>query len=125
MKIGTMLHQWLTKLEWFSTMFPRIPVPIQKQIESKVNNYCQQNNVNFANPTAYAAPVQMEPEKKTYDRRERSVERNRGGGSRERFNRNDERFNRNDDRYEPRRYRSRSREDRESQRDRNRDYRQR
>lgn len=118
MKIGTMLHQWLTKLEWFSTMFPRIPVPIQKQIESKVNNYCQQNNVNFANPTAYAAPVQMEPEKKTYDRRERSVERNRGGGS-------GERFNRNDDRYEPRRYRSRSREDRESQRDRNRDYRQR
>lgn len=131
MKIGNMLHQWLTKLEWFSTMFPRIPVPIQKQIESKVNNYCQQNNVNFANPTAHAAPIQMEPEKKTYDRRERSDERNRCGGR----DRSRERFNRNDDRYEqPRRYRSRSkeREDRErdrgdrgdrGDRDRNREYR--
>ena len=32
MTIGQMLRQWLTKLEWFDTLFPRIPVPIQKQI---------------------------------------------------------------------------------------------
>ncbi len=28
--IGDMLRQWMTKLEWYSTLFPRIPVPIQK-----------------------------------------------------------------------------------------------
>ena len=30
--IGHMLRQWLTKLEWFDTLFPRIPVPIQTEI---------------------------------------------------------------------------------------------
>lgn len=34
MKIGQMLRQWLIKLEWFSTLFPRIPVPIQQRINS-------------------------------------------------------------------------------------------
>ena len=27
-----MLRQWLTRLEWFDTLFPRIPVPIQNEI---------------------------------------------------------------------------------------------
>lgn len=34
MTIGTMLRQWLVKLEWFSTLFPRIPVPIQQKIQA-------------------------------------------------------------------------------------------
>ncbi len=29
LQIGQMLRQWLIKLEWFDTLFPRIPVPIQ------------------------------------------------------------------------------------------------
>lgn len=33
--IGNMARHMLTKLDWFSTLFPRIPVPIQKQIETK------------------------------------------------------------------------------------------
>lgn len=33
MSIGQMLRQWLVKLEWFSTLFPRIPVPIQQKIQ--------------------------------------------------------------------------------------------
>ncbi|CAH1112952.1 unnamed protein product [Psylliodes chrysocephalus] len=33
MAIGLMLRQWLVKLEWFSTLFPRIPVPIQQKIQ--------------------------------------------------------------------------------------------
>lgn len=33
MTIGQMLRQWLVKLEWFSTLFPRIPVPIQQKIQ--------------------------------------------------------------------------------------------
>jgi pre-mRNA-splicing factor 38B len=32
MTIGQMLRQWLIKLEWYDTLFPRIPVPIQKEI---------------------------------------------------------------------------------------------
>ncbi|KAM7535927.1 hypothetical protein Aperf_G00000095346 [Anoplocephala perfoliata] len=38
MTIGTMLEQWLTKLEWFSTLFPRIPVPVQKKLEEKLRD---------------------------------------------------------------------------------------
>lgn len=122
MTIGTMLHQWLTKLEWFSTLFPRIPVPIQKQIETKINNYCRQNNVNFASQNVNAVQISIEPEKR-HERHERSFDRNRGGGagsgggSRERNYRNDER-------NEPRGYRSRSGErEREKNRDRDREYR--
>ncbi|ESO98736.1 hypothetical protein LOTGIDRAFT_95079, partial [Lottia gigantea] len=36
MLIGEMIRQWLVKLEWYSTLFPRIPVPIQKDIDSKI-----------------------------------------------------------------------------------------
>mgnify|MGYP005983539069 CR=1 FL=1 len=41
MTIGTMLRQWLVKLEWFSTLFPRIPVPIQQKIQKhlEVSDY--------------------------------------------------------------------------------------
>merc|ERR1712166_1397238 len=31
-KIGEMVKQFLNKLEWFDTRFPRIPVPVQKEI---------------------------------------------------------------------------------------------
>ncbi|XP_043942001.1 pre-mRNA-splicing factor 38B [Protopterus annectens] len=34
MTIGEMLRSFLTKLEWFSTLFPRIPVPVQKNIDT-------------------------------------------------------------------------------------------
>lgn len=33
MRLGMILRQWLVKLEWFSTLFPRIPVPIQQKIQ--------------------------------------------------------------------------------------------
>ena len=36
MLIGEMIKQWLTKLEWYSTLFPRIPVPVQKDIDQKM-----------------------------------------------------------------------------------------
>ena len=42
-----MSYQFLTKLDWFATLFPRIPVPIQKQIEKSVEMYCRQNNINL------------------------------------------------------------------------------
>ncbi|XP_055624021.1 pre-mRNA-splicing factor 38B isoform X1 [Toxorhynchites rutilus septentrionalis] len=51
MTIGQMVRQYLTKLDWFSTLFPRIPVPIQKQIESKLEQFARENNVSFAEAT--------------------------------------------------------------------------
>jgi len=36
MTIGDVSTHFLTKLEWYSTLFPRIPVPIQKQIEQNL-----------------------------------------------------------------------------------------
>nr|CAD7447840.1 unnamed protein product [Timema bartmani] len=37
MTVGDMLRAFLTKLEWFSTLFPRIPVPIQQKLEKKMS----------------------------------------------------------------------------------------
>lgn len=104
MTIGQMLYYWLTKLDWFSTLFPRIPVPIQKQIEAKVNNYCHQNNVSFAAPTVNQAP-NVEVEKRN-EWSERGADRGekRGGGR-------DRSRERQHERYDGRRgYRSKSKE---------------
>ncbi|XP_048832464.1 pre-mRNA-splicing factor 38B-like isoform X1 [Brienomyrus brachyistius] len=38
MTIGEMLRSFLTKLEWFSTLFPRIPVPVQKMIDQQIKS---------------------------------------------------------------------------------------
>jgi pre-mRNA-splicing factor 38B len=49
MTIGQMLKSWLIRLEWFDTLFPRIPVPIQNDINArlreKFGDYNQMNNV--------------------------------------------------------------------------------
>lgn len=39
MSIGEVVRQWLTKLEWYCTLFPRIPVPVQKDIEQKLRGH--------------------------------------------------------------------------------------
>lgn len=116
MTIGQMIFQWLTKLDWFGTLFPRIPVPVQKQIETKVANYCRVHNVNFASTSSNHAP---EPEKRfdrggadKNERGDRSREAERSNNRGERDNRN-ERSNRYDDNNDSRKgagyYRSRSR----------------
>lgn len=49
MKLGDILKQFLTKLEWFSTLFPRIPVPIQKDLENKLSDRFPQHTANARN----------------------------------------------------------------------------
>jgi len=39
MTVGDMIKHFLTKLEWYSTLFPRIPVPVQKEIKQKLSEY--------------------------------------------------------------------------------------
>lgn len=36
MTIGNILKSFLFKLEWYSTLFPRIPVPIQVGMSAKL-----------------------------------------------------------------------------------------
>jgi pre-mRNA-splicing factor 38B len=36
--IGAMLRQWLTRLEWYDTLFPRIPVQIQSEIMARLKS---------------------------------------------------------------------------------------
>lgn len=40
--IGALLKLMLTKLDWYGTLFPRIPVPIQKAIDAKFKERIQQ-----------------------------------------------------------------------------------
>lgn len=49
--IGSILRQWLVKLDWFSTLFPRIPVPVQKQIEQRLAEY---DRINKTSDTYYS-----------------------------------------------------------------------
>lgn len=51
--IGQMCRQFLVKLDWFSTLFPRIPVPMQKQIEQKLAEYDRKHGI-------VAQPVQAQ-----------------------------------------------------------------
>lgn len=37
--IGEMCQMMLSKLDWFGTLFPRIPIPIQKEIEKKLREF--------------------------------------------------------------------------------------
>ncbi|CAB3376031.1 Hypothetical predicted protein [Cloeon dipterum] len=60
MTIGNMLRHFLTKLEWFSTLFPRIPVPIQQKLERQLSD-------RFPAPppgAAAHAAVQRAPERR-------------------------------------------------------------
>ncbi|ESN94779.1 hypothetical protein HELRODRAFT_115102 [Helobdella robusta] len=44
MTIGEMCEQLLLKLDWYGTLFPRIPVPIQKDIENRLSFHKERRN---------------------------------------------------------------------------------
>ncbi|GJQ74859.1 hypothetical protein Trydic_g21695 [Trypoxylus dichotomus] len=122
MRIGMMLRQWLVKLEWFSTLFPRIPVPIQQKIQKHLED-------RF--PIQIQAVVREREERnrnewpKNERDREWNVEREERRDDRERDRYRDDRERYNDrraaDRYRPeRRERSPDRRDRDRDRNKNR-----
>lgn len=43
MTIGEMVRMLLTKAEWFGTLFPRIPIPVQKEIDDNLLAYDEEN----------------------------------------------------------------------------------
>ncbi|XP_055327161.1 pre-mRNA-splicing factor 38B-like [Paramacrobiotus metropolitanus] len=50
MTIGQMVRHFLTRLDWYGTLFPRIPVPIQKLIDQKLTERRQQEMQRFNRP---------------------------------------------------------------------------
>lgn len=46
MTIGEMVRMLLTKAEWFGTLFPRIPIPVQKEIDENLLAYDEENPDN-------------------------------------------------------------------------------
>ena len=39
MFMGDMIRDFLIKLDWFGALFPRIPVPVQKQIVANLKEF--------------------------------------------------------------------------------------
>ena len=58
--IGEMLKQFLTKLEWYSTLFPRIPVPIQKQINENMKQHELELRAQGKAPVSSTQPQEEE-----------------------------------------------------------------
>ncbi|XP_047487428.1 pre-mRNA-splicing factor 38B-like isoform X2 [Penaeus chinensis] len=54
--IGQVVRHMLTKLDWYSTLFPRIPVPIQKDLDNKLGERASSRPAL----SAAAAPVKTE-----------------------------------------------------------------
>jgi pre-mRNA-splicing factor 38B len=77
--IGQMCRQFMVKLDWFSTLFPRIPVPIQKQIEYKLADYDRKNGIVQPVQTPRYVPPPSEQR-----RDNRNFDRDRHGGRDER-----------------------------------------
>ena len=50
MTIGQMVRSFILKLDWYDTLFPRIPVPIHKELEANLKsiNLCDDRKV-YAN----------------------------------------------------------------------------
>lgn len=55
MTIGDLVEHFLTKLDWYSTLFPRIAVPVQKQIEQGMRQHKANKWRNGAAAAAAAA----------------------------------------------------------------------
>ncbi|KAL0896132.1 hypothetical protein ABMA27_012087 [Loxostege sticticalis] len=120
--IGALVRQMLIKLDWFSTLFPRIPVPIQKQIEFKL---AEHNRQSAAAKPAVAAPRgggggnNYNPGRADADRREHDDRDRRDYGDAD--NRYSKDRTKRDDRDRERdRDRDRDRRDRDRDRDRDR-----
>ncbi|CAF0922403.1 unnamed protein product [Adineta steineri] len=53
MSIGQMLRQWLIRIEWYDTLFPRIPVPTQKDIMEKLHAHGPYKGDNYGAHSRY------------------------------------------------------------------------
>ncbi|CAK1548057.1 unnamed protein product [Leptosia nina] len=119
--MGALVRQMLIKLDWFSTLFPRIPVPIQKQIEQKLADHNRQmaptnQTANYrGGGTSNYNPGRTDGDRREHDDRDK---RDYGDGDRDRYAK--DRGGRREDREPRDRERDRDRRERDV-RDRHRD----
>ncbi|XP_045512662.1 pre-mRNA-splicing factor 38B isoform X2 [Pieris brassicae] len=121
--IGALVRQMLIKLDWFSTLFPRIPVPIQKQIEQKLAEHNRQMvpikqpaaNYRTGNTSNYNQN-RLDVDRREHDDRDK---RDYGDGDKDRYAK--DRARRDDRDRDRNRDRDRRDRDRERYRDRSRD----
>ncbi|KAH8292692.1 hypothetical protein KR018_002753, partial [Drosophila ironensis] len=78
--IGQMVYQFMVKLDWFSTLFPRIPVPIQKQIDKKIEQYCREHGVTVTQLSSGRPPAQAAVPGNAVQEGEYEYEGGGGGG---------------------------------------------
>ncbi|XP_013166977.1 PREDICTED: pre-mRNA-splicing factor 38B [Papilio xuthus] len=139
--IGALVRQMLIKLDWFSTLFPRIPVPIQKQIEQKMGEHNRQMSASKPTATyrggsgggggaAGYGSSRMEADRREHDDRDRrdygdidrySKDRPAKRDDRDRDRDRDRERERDKDRRDRDRERERDRDRRDKHRDRSRD----
>ncbi|XP_038209561.1 pre-mRNA-splicing factor 38B [Zerene cesonia] len=123
--IGALVRQMLIKLDWFSTLFPRIPVPIQKQIEQKLAEHnrqstSQQTNYRAGNTSNYN-PGRVDNERREHDDRDKRDYGDTDRYAKDRGNRREDRDQRDKDRDRDRDRRDRDTRDRYRERSRSRD----
>ncbi|XP_029654825.1 pre-mRNA-splicing factor 38B-like [Octopus sinensis] len=75
--IGEMLRLWLTKLDWFETIFPRIPVPVHKEIDAKLRELGPYKSPveEKGRERSYSPSPSPPPRRRRHHRRETSYER--------------------------------------------------
>ncbi|XP_020911071.1 pre-mRNA-splicing factor 38B [Exaiptasia diaphana] len=121
MTIGQLVRSFMLKLEWYGTLFPRIPVPIQKEIERKLQelNLCDDHKRNASE----SWPNEEENRRDRNGRSDReSMDRSRRHDSKDRFRTDrDSRTRRSRSRERSSRRDSDRRDHREKQRSRSRD----
>lgn len=111
MTIGQILRQWLVKLEWYSTLFPRIPVPMQQKIKKVLEDRFPTHAAQAASERARLDRAERDNNSWTRDR-DRPVRED----IRRDFLRDDERDRK--DRYQRDDRGSRYRDERDDRRDR-------
>ena len=127
MTIGQMCRQFLVKLDWFSTLFPRIPVPIQKSIEQKLNEYDRKNGTQTVkNSQRHTAATSSDERVRDRSYKEYRDERKRSKSPAYKEYRDERKRSPNDTRsrekHSKKSYRDRSRERDYERRDRKREY---
>jgi len=119
MTIGEMVMSFMTKLEWFDTRFPRIPVNVQKTINDKIAERRAASNPQWGGGGGGVRDDDRGTAAATKSRRSPSPDRRRDGGGSSRRDRSRSRDRR--DKKHRSRSRSRDRRRRSRSRDRKRD----
>lgn len=78
MTIGNILKNFLCKLEWFSTLFPRIPVPIQQKLEKMMNERFPPPAVGMARKPLPSSTLRHIPDSEAHYGEAEKVSRMRG-----------------------------------------------